>query len=178
MSIMQNNFLKTTKNILSHLLLLFIIGSSQAYAQSKHAHEHGKGKLEITIDKNGAIGKLKMPLEALVGFERIPKSEAEQNAITNLNQKLLKPASLFIVNKEAECNPKMIENRIVRDANGKHADLDYQFDFNCSKPAVIKQMTIALFAEFKRIKEIKVESVGPSGQKSSTAKPQSNLISF
>ena len=58
MSIMQNNFLRTTKNILSHLLLLCIIGSSQAHAQSKHAHEHGKGKLEITIDKNGAIGKL------------------------------------------------------------------------------------------------------------------------
>ena len=86
---MQNNFLRTTKNILSHLLLLCIIGSSQAHAQSKHAHEHGKGKLEITIDKNGAIGKLKMPLEALVGFERIPKSEAEQNAINTLNQKLL-----------------------------------------------------------------------------------------
>lgn len=175
---MQNYFLEVREGILPFLSILLLIGNSPVYAQSKHAHEHGKGTLEIIIDKNSAIGKLKMPLEALVGFERIPKSEAEQNAITNLNQKLLKPASLFIVNKEAECNPKMIENRIVRDANGKHADLDYQFDFNCSKPAVIKQMTIALFAEFKRIKEIKVESVGPSGQKSSTAKPQSNLISF
>jgi hypothetical protein len=155
-----------------------MIGSSQADAQSKHAHEHGKGHLEIAIDQNGARGKLKMPLEALVGFERVPKSEAEQNAIHHLQQKLLKPASLFIVNKEAECNPRVIENKIVRDAGDKHADLDYQFDLNCAKPAAMKQMTITLFADYKRIKEIKVESVGPSGQKSTVAKPQSNLISF
>ena len=57
MSIMQNNFLRTTKNILFHLLLLCISGSSQEHAQSKHAHEHGKGKLEITIDKNGDIDR-------------------------------------------------------------------------------------------------------------------------
>ena len=99
-------------------------------AQQKHghAHEHGKGNLEITLDKSRMVGKLKIPLEALVGFERLPKTEVENNAINDLNQKLVNPATFFVMNKEAECSPKVLENTIVRDTAGKHADLHYQFD--------------------------------------------------
>ena len=68
----MQNFLRIIKNILSCLLPLLIIGSSQAHAQSKHAHEHGKGTLEIIIDKNSAIGKLKMPLKRWSGSNAFP----------------------------------------------------------------------------------------------------------
>ena len=152
------------------LIPIALILSPMVMAQQKHghAHEHGKGNLEITLDKSRMVGKLKIPLEALVGFERLPKTEVENNAINDLNQKLANPATFFVMNKEAECSPKVLENTIV--------DLHYQFDLNCSKPANLKQMSITLFANYKRLKEIKVESVGPAGQKSTTAKPQSNII--
>ena len=162
-----------------HLLIpiaLFLSPMVMAQQKHVHAHEHGKGNLEITLDKSRMVGKLKIPLEALVGFERLPKTEVENNAINDLNQKLANPATFFVMNKEAECSPKVLENTIVRDTAGKHADLHYQFDLNCSKLANLKQMSITLFANYKRLKEIKVESVGPAGQKSTTAKPQSNII--
>ena len=41
------------------------------------------------------VGKLKIPLEALVGFERLPKTEVENNAINDLNQKLANPATFL-----------------------------------------------------------------------------------
>jgi hypothetical protein len=166
---------------LRYLSLSFLIlVSTHSLAQPKHghAHEHGKGRLEISVDANQALGKLKVPLEALVGFERAPKTEAETNAINTMNQKLQNPGAFFEANKDAECSPKLISSTIARDQAGKHADLDYQFDLNCAKLASLKQLSISLFSEYKRLKEIRVESVGPWGQKSVTAKRDSNTVRF
>jgi hypothetical protein len=150
------------------------------FAQQKHshAHEHGKGNLEITLDKNRILSRFTSPLQALVGFERPPKNQAETDAIATLNQRLLNPAALFSLNAEAECKPTILENKIVRDAANKHADLHYQLEFTCAKPAAIKQMSIHLFKDTKHLKEVRVEFVGPSGQKSSTATAKSNTVTF
>ena len=93
------------------LIPVALILSPMVMAQQKHghAHEHGKGNLEITLDKSRMVGKLKIPLEALVGFERLPKTEVENNVINDLNQKLANPATFFVMNKEAECSPKVLE---------------------------------------------------------------------
>jgi hypothetical protein len=150
------------------------------FAQQKHshAHEHGKGNLEITLDKNRIVSRFTSPLQALVGFERPPKNQAETDAINTLNQRLMSPATLFTMNAEAECKPTILENKIVRDAANKHADLHYQLEFTCAKPAALKQMTIHLFKDTKHLKEVRVEFVGPSGQKSSTATAKSNTVTF
>jgi hypothetical protein len=154
------------------------LASPVALAQQKHshAHEHGKGNLEITLDKNRIVSRFTSPLEALVGFERPPKNQAETDAIASLNQRLQNPAALFSVNAEAECKPAILENKIVRDAANKHADLHYQLEFTCAKPAALKQMTIHLFKDTKHLKEVRVEIVGPSGQKSSTASAKSSTV--
>jgi hypothetical protein len=151
-----------------------------AFAQQKHshAHEHGKANLEITLDKNRILSRFISPLQALVGFERPPKNQTETDAIATLNQRLLNPATLFSMNAEAECKPAILENKIVRDAANKHADLHYQLEFACAKPAALKQMTIHLFKDTKHLKEVRVEIVGPSGQKSSTASPKSSTVAF
>ena len=133
---------------LSFSFLILVTPYSLAQSKHGHAHEHGKGRLEISVNANQAIGKLKIPLEALVGFERAPKTEAETNAINTMNQKLQNPSSYFVANKDAECSPKLISSTIVRDQAGKHADLDYQFDLNCAKLASLKQLSIGLFAEY------------------------------
>ena len=162
----------------SYLAALIGLASPLALAQQKHshAHEHGKGNLEITLDKNRIISRFTSPLEALVGFERLPKTQAENDAIAALNQRLQNPSALFGVNAEAECKPAILENKIVRDAAKKHADLHYQLEFTCTKPAALKQMTILLFKDTKHLKEVRVEFVGPGGQKSSTATAKSSTV--
>lgn len=164
----------------SCLAALIGLASPFALAQQKHshAHEHGKGNLEITLDKNRIVSRFTSPLEALVGFERPPKNQAETDAIATLNQRLLNPATVFSMNAEAECKSTILENKIVRDAANKHADLHYQLEFACAKPAALKQMTIHLFKDTKHLKEVRVEIVGPSGQKSSTASPKSSSVTF
>jgi hypothetical protein len=164
----------------SCLAALVGLTSSLALAQQKHSHshEHGKGNLEITLDKNRVISRFTAPLEALVGFERPPKNQAESEAVAALNQRLLNPATLFSMNTEAECKSTILKNKIVRDAANKHADLHYQLEFTCAKPAALKQMSIHLFKDTKHLKEVRVEWVGPSGQKSSTATAKSSTVIF
>jgi hypothetical protein len=164
----------------SCLATLVGLASPSALAQQKHshAHEHGKGNLEITLDKNRIVSRFTSPLQALVGFERPPKNQAETDAIATLNQRLLNPATLFSMNAEAECKPTILENKILRDAANKHADLHYQLEFTCAKPAALKQMTIHLFKDTKHLKEVRVEIVGPSSQKSSTASPKFSTVTF
>lgn len=161
-------------------IFIFLTVTPFVFAQQKHshAHEHGKGNLEITLDKNRILSRFTSPLQALVGFERPPKNQAESDAIATLNQRLLNPATLLSMNAEAECKPTILENKIVRDAANKHADLHYQLEFSCAKPAALKQMTIHLFKDTKHLKEVRVEFVGPSGQKSSTASPKSSTVTF
>lgn len=151
---------------------------AMAQQKHKHVHEHGKGNLEITIDKNRVMSRFTSPLEALVGFERQPKTPAEQDAIAALNQRLLSPANLFSVNAEAECKATILENKIVRDAANKHADLHYQLEFTCANTAALKQMTIHLFKDTKHLKEVRVEWVGPKGQKSTMATAKANTVTF
>jgi len=162
--------------------IIFALGavSLSALAQQKHshAHEHGKGNLEITLEKNRVISRFTSPLQALLGFERLPKTQAENDAIAALNQRLLNPATLFSMNVEAECKPTILENKIVRDAANKHADLHYQLEFTCAKPAALKQMTILLFKDTKHLKEVRVEFVGPSGQKSSMATAKFSTVTL
>ena len=164
----------------SCLAALIGLASPFALAQQKHshAHEHGKGNLEITLDKNRIISRFTSPLQALVGFERLPKSQTENDAVVALNQRLQNPAALFSTNEEAECEPTIVENKIVRDTANKHADLLYQVEFTCTKPAALKQMTILIFKYTKYLKEVRVEFVGPSGQKSSTASAKSSTVSL
>jgi len=161
-------------------VLVSVAATPLVFAQQKHshAHEHGKGNLEITLDKNRVISRFTSPLEALVGFERLPKNQAETDAINALNQRLLSPATLFSMNGEAECKPSILQNRIVRDAANKHADLYYELEFACAKPAALKQMTIHLLKDAKHLKEVRVEFVGPNGQKSSAANAKSNTVVF
>lgn len=162
--------------------LVFTLGAISPWllAQQKHshAHEHGKGNLEITLDSNRIISRFTAPMQALVGFERLPKSQAENDAIAALNQRLLNPAVLFSVNAEAECSPSILENKIVRDAANKHSDLHYQLEFTCAKPSAIRQMTIHIFKDTKHLKEVRVELIGPSGQRSITATLKSNTVTF
>jgi hypothetical protein len=66
----------------------------------------------------------------------------------------------------------------VRDAANKHADLHYQLEFTCTKIPALKQMTILLFKDSKHLKEVRVEFVGPKGQKSTTATAKSSTVTL
>ena len=58
-------------------------------------HSHGKGSLQLSLNGDVLQGQWTMPMEALLGFEHLPKNAAQTDAMNQL-QKSLQNASYFI----------------------------------------------------------------------------------
>ncbi|MBL8428717.1 MAG: DUF2796 domain-containing protein [Dechloromonas sp.] len=136
---------------------------------SAPAHVHGEAKLEITIDGNVLAIHLESPLDGLLGFERVPRTAAEKQAVQAMKSILEQPDRLFQITREGECTAlaPQIESPVLAAKPGDgHLDLDAEYRWQCAKPSALRDISTRLFGEFPRLKRITVEFVGPSGQKS------------
>lgn len=138
------------------------------------AHVHGEAKLEIIVDGNELAIRFESPLDGLLGFERAPRSATEKQAVQTMKAKLEDVARLFPLSPEAGCTAQAprIESPVFADkAAAGHLDLDADYRWQCAKPAALRAVETRLFAEFPRLKRIKLDFVGPAGQKSGRLTP-------
>lgn len=141
---------------------------------SAPAHVHGEARLEIAIDGNILAIHFESPLEGLLGFERAPRTAAERQAVQTMKVRLEAPDMLFSLPPEAACTakPPQLDSPVFADkAAAGHLDLDADYSWQCGKPSALRGIGTRLFVEFPRFKRIKVEFVGPSGQKSGHMTP-------
>ncbi|MFN4901400.1 MAG: DUF2796 domain-containing protein, partial [Betaproteobacteria bacterium] len=69
-------------------------------------HVHGKGELEITIQGAAIRGAFRTPMESLLGFEHLPKNDAQRKALEGLRQQLALASAVVLPNAEAACQPR------------------------------------------------------------------------
>jgi len=81
------------KKQLITLILLAIVGTLPLQA-TQDIHVHGKGAVNIVLNKNKITIELKIPAMSLVGFEHTPTTKAEKKAI-ELAKKKLQKTQLF-----------------------------------------------------------------------------------
>jgi hypothetical protein len=140
-----------------------------AFAQ----HSHGKGKLQLKLEGQTLSGEMEMPMEALLGFEHLPKNKAQSDAMTRL-QNATKDASYFIeLPADAKCQQKEVkaESSMFQGVASKgHSDLDYSFHFTCLNPQALTKMSFPFFKSHIKSHQLKVEWVGDKGQKSFTVR--------
>jgi Protein of unknown function (DUF2796) len=151
---------------------------AQKSPHSHQHHQHGKGVLEMGIEGRTLSGTLEMPLEALLGFERAPKTGKERSAQSKLETRLGLIDAWFEINPEAQCTPKSPQTKLDRDAQAKHSDLLYTFSYSCSNPGALKEIRLLFFKEYPSIKEVKVEVASPKGQRLIMASPKSPIVRF
>lgn len=132
------------------------------------AHVHGDARLEIALEGDTLTIHLETPLDGLLGFERAPRSAAEKQAVQAMKATLEQPERLFQIAAEAGCRAGKpeIESAIFDGKSSGHLDLDADYRWQCTKPSALRDVATRLFAEFPRLKRIKVEFAGPNGQKS------------
>lgn len=138
------------------------------------AHVHGDARLEITLEGDTLDIHLETPLDGLLGFEHAPRSAAEKQVVQAMKVRLEQPERLFQIAAEAGCRAGKpeIESAIFDGKSSGHLDLDANYRWQCTKPSVLRDIATRLFAEFPRLKRIKVEFAGPNGQKSGRLTPQ------
>ena len=114
-----------------------------------------------------------MPMEALLGFEHLPKNAAQSAAMNQL-QKSLQNASYFIeLPAESKCQQleAKAQSDMFQGIKGKgHSDLNYEFKFKCANPQLLTQFAFPFFKSHIRSKQLKLEWVSQGSQKSATVR--------
>lgn len=156
------------KLLLSAALLAAAIATP---VRAGKAHEHGAARLDIAVEAGRLVISLESPLDGLLGFERAPRSAAEQRAVESMVATLKAADTLFRIDPAAQCRPGPVSlssaplklGEASAAADDGHGDLDADFEFTCkSAPAFVE---VGLFKVFPRLARLDVQTATAKGQR-------------
>jgi hypothetical protein len=132
------------------------------------AHVHGQVRLAVAVDAGSVTVELSAPLEAVLGFEHAPRTEAERKAVQAMREKLAGQA-LFVVDPAAGCKPAGITVTAEALEPGaraaEHADLEGRYEWTCTNAAAARSIDLGgLRDAFPRIRTIDTQVAAASGQ--------------
>ena len=150
------------------------------------AHEHGVMKLDVVVDGNTLSITLESPLDSFLGFERAPRTDIERKAAADLLARLRSPdkgTPLFTADAAAQCTltranvrAPVLEAPAQASSSDAHADLGADYAYTCAQPAQLKNLDLALFDVFRRLKRIDTQVAGPQGQLQWTLKRPARAV--
>ncbi|MCU0968022.1 MAG: DUF2796 domain-containing protein [Rubrivivax sp.] len=134
------------------------------------AHEHGVGRLDLATEPAAITIAIDLPLEAVVGFERPPRDDAERARAEAMLARLRDAAALFSPDPAAGCKPgavtldaPVLQPGAAAPKDG-HADLAATYAFTCSDGHRAAFVEVRLFDALPRLQRIEVQAVTRKGQ--------------
>jgi hypothetical protein len=155
-----------------------------ATAHEPGAHVHGLARLQVGIDGKTLTLNLESPLDNLLGFEHIPRTDKDKTIVRNMAERLKQAASLFAPTRVAQCVPVSVklESPILEPPKGAdgggHADLDAEFVFRCERPDALRDLEVRLFDYFANLRQLDVQVAGPRGQAATRLSPNQRRIAW
>lgn len=147
-----------------------------APAWAAPAHHHGQARLEAVLEGDVLTVLLTSPLDALVGFERAPRSEPERRALAAMSETLREGGKMVLLPRDAGCTLQgvKLDSPVLtgRPVEGGHADSTAEYRFSCSRAASLREMRLGFFASFPRLHKIELQFVGPGVQRAATLTPK------
>ena len=154
--------------------IVALVGAATAVAAP--AHQHGQAQLEIALEGDRLSILLASPLDALVGFERAPRTESERQALASMGEALRDAGAMFALPEAAHCallgveldSPVLAQQPV----KGGHADLLAHYRFRCTHSHTLHGIRTGLFEAFPRLRKLNLQFVGPAGQRAATLTPK------
>jgi hypothetical protein len=166
---------------------------SHGQGHSRHndaAHVHGIGHMEIVQDGKGLFISLYTPLQNVLGFEYMPRTDTEKVKARRVTS-LLKANGLFAFSPDAQCkrtshklhsevlNPHSHghdDDHHHHDSKSEHADLHAAYEFECEFPAKLKVIDVRVFRQFSGFEKIEVQALFPDGQVGASLTPAKSTL--
>ncbi len=153
------------------MLKLLVIGllsvSSIAFANEKEQkpHIHGEARVSIAFDgKKGRI-ELRVPTEAIYGFEHEAKSAKDRankdQAMSKLSDKV---GEMFVFDEGLKCEVRLDMYEVL--PSKKHSDVEADYNVTCAELPAGHKLSFHLAKVFPRIKKTVVEYLAEDVQKS------------
>jgi hypothetical protein len=155
-----------------------------SFAHGPGPHVHGVATLTVAVDGNRLTLDLESPLDNLLGFEHLPRTEKEEGAVRDMAQRLNRAESLFVPTPAARCNPVSVklESPMLQpekpSASDGHADLDGEFVFRCERPEDLRDVEVQLFDGFPNMRQIDVQVAASRGQTAAKLSPERRRIAW
>ena len=107
-------------------------------------------------------------------------AEAQKKAMAQLQSGLAAADYFMTLPAAAQCKQISLKasSSMFEGKKSEHSDLNIDFAFDCAQPAALTEIPIALFAKHTRLKTLKVDMVGPKGQKSVTLTAKNPVLRF
>lgn len=143
-----------------------------ALSATASPHEHGVARLDVAVDATRVSIELHTPLHNLLGFERAPRSPAEQEQVQALLARLRAADQMFRIDSAAGCtlaradlkSPVLQVGQGGPAAKGEHAELKGLFEFRCQAGARAGFIEVGLFEAFPSLQRIDMQLATPRGQ--------------
>ena len=157
------------------------------------SHEHGVAEMNLAVDGPSILIELHSPAVNIVGFEHMPRDEAERKQVKQAVKRLQAADSLFIFTADANCqlNKAEIETELDQghddhDHHGHahdepeetHSEFSASYLFSCGAIGMLKRVDVKLFTEFEGLEEIKVQVIMPDNQGLTHLGPARSTIIF
>ncbi len=182
--------LVTPMNLRTALFVLAFAGTLPLAAHGQ-GHEHGAARLDLALEGRLLSLQLEAPLEALLGFERAPRNDAERRLVDVAVARLKASDRLFMPDAAGACALRRVEltSPVLKlgagagGAHGKpagagHADLDAIIEFDCKDPTKLSFIEVALFEAFPKMQRIDVQVATDKGQSRRSLKRPANRITL
>jgi hypothetical protein len=162
---------RTTLAIWLTLALVGLFLPLITQARPGHAHVHGEASLEVMLEGDSLVLELLAPMEAVVGFERAPRNDAERTQIRQVVERLSQNA-LLRPDRTGQCDmlgqkitlPPAMAETSSEHTNDAHVDLHARFEFRCRQAAALTQLEVGLFDAFSRLRRIQARVIDLRGQ--------------
>ncbi len=164
---LYSNGLKDFCYVAIPAMLVSLVFPASLHAEQK-AHVHGHATLAIAFDNLSGKIEFEAPADALLGFERSPKSAKEKKTLAEMCDRFAKEVQNWIqLDPSLQCQYK--SDRIELETSGEHADFVAIFSLTC-KTAPLGSTIKIDFSGFSKIKKLEVTVLAGEIQKSETIK--------
>ena len=175
--------MKTFCLVLANFSLFF---ASVVYA-AQDAHVHGLSHLTIALEKQTLLVEINSPLMDMVGFEGEPRTKVQKDSIERAKATLRKIDNVLIF-KGGSCLEKNIDVKLGHDHSNEHSHSEHDHDthseisavyqFKCSEPEELQEITVLLPNQFSRMEKIKAQWATSNAQGQITLDKKKNTINL
>ena len=183
----------------SFALILFVVMGHSLEA-SESAHEHGVGSISFAVEGNDVEIELTIPGSDVVGFEHLPSTADERQAVIMGVRSLRNIKGIVTLPSEAKCRAEDVEvtsgllenqkddhghsdkhkHEEKKEDNNKevHSEFIAHYHFHCEYPKLMNSVQLGFFKAFPSAHELDAKWITPKGQGASELTPNSPNLTF